>query len=618
MYWFTAGTHNIGRYPVAGNYFGGYMAEFHAIDGTMLTPSDFGQFDGNYYWTPKDYTGSYGTNGWHLDFEDFSAMSATGIGKDVSGLGNNFTPYNFNVTTPADTNANWDSMVDVPTLTSADVANFATLDPIAPDKNISGTGGVYSDGNLKIAANAGASDAIVPTATLGCFNGKFYAEITCITAGSGAAQTTYVSVNALGSGSAVYLAYDKSGQFFNGSTWAAGWASWTANDTIGVSIDQTVNPTSVSFYKNGTLQGTLTTVVTVNLTFAVRAAYAASFAYNFGQRSFRFTPPTGFKDLNSFNIAEVTDDLESPDFVWIKSRSAATGHALFNSVTGVGKYLSSNATTAETTDVNSLIQFNKNGFLLGNAAIVNTSAATYVASAWKSGATTVTNTDGSISAQVRANQTAGFSIVTYTGTGVAATVGHGLNVAPRMIIVKTRTGTAREWVVGHSSLSGGWNDFILLSNTAAKQTGITAWNNTAPTSSVFSLGTGAGVNESTILHVAYCFSEIAGFSKFGSYTGNGSADGTFVYLGFRPRWIMIKRTDTTANWRILDTSRSTFNIESLELYPNLSNAEATFASLDGLSNGFKIRNTDTSYNASGGTYIYAAFAENPTKFSLAR
>jgi hypothetical protein len=615
----TTNLHHISSYGSA-SFLNGYLADVYFVDGQKLTASNFGTYDGNFYWTPKAYTGTYGTNGFHLEFEDFSASTAAAIGKDTSGQGNNWTPNaGINLTVPENINVSWDSMVDVPTLTSADVANFATLDPIAPDKNISGTGGVYSDGNLKIAANAGASDAIVPTATLGCFNGKFYAEITCITAGSGAAQTTYVSVNALGSGSAVYLAYDKSGQFFNGSTWAAGWASWTANDTIGVSIDQTVNPTSVSFYKNGTLQGTLTTGATVNLTFAVRAAYAASFAYNFGQRSFRFTPPTGFKDLNSFNVAEVLGDVETPDFVWIKSRSASGDHALFNSVVGAGKYFRSNSGNGEVTDVNSLIQFNKNGFLLGNAAIVNTSATTYVASVWKAGNTTVTNTAGTISSQVRANPSAGFSIVTYTGTGANATVGHGLGVAPKMIIIKSKT-VVQDWAVYHSNLTSAiyW---LQLNGTGTQNNNAAVWNSTAPTSSVFSVGT-ASVSNATSGLVAYCFADVNGFSKFGSYISNNATDGPFVYTGFRPRWLMVKRAiaaSGTGGWFMYDAERNTYNVMDKYIFAEGTAGDNTLAVFDFTSNGFKIRSNNVHVNTTAGdTYIYMAFAEHPFKYSLAR
>ena len=622
MYWFTAGTHNIGRYPVGGNYFDGYMAEFHAVDGTMLTASDFGQFDGNYYWTPKDYTGSYGTNGWHLDFEDFSAVTAAAIGKDVSGLGNNFTPYNFNLTTPANTNTSWDSMVDVPTLTNTDVANFAVLSPFDKD-----TGNTVSNGNLQVVTSTTGQG--FQRASLFARTGKWYWEV-LVSSNTGnsaigvAGENTLANTtNYIGATSDSYSYVASNGnKYTNGVNLSYG-ATYTTNDVIGVALDLDIG--TLEFFKNGVSQGTAYSGLSGVFAPAisdVSGSLSSTFIVNFGQRPFKYSnygtdrPAATFKSLNSFNIAEVTGDLESPDFVWIKSRSAATGHALFNSVTGVGKYLSSNATTAETTDVNSLIQFNKNGFLLGNAAIVNTSAATYAASAWKAGNTTVTNTDGSISAQVKANQINGFSIVTYTGTGTnGATVGHGLGVAPKMIIVKGRA-AALSWQVYHASLSA--NGGVYLDAINGYGASAVFWNNTAPTSSVFSLGTATQVNRNADTYVAYCFSEIAGFSKFGSYTGNGLADGPFIYTGFKPRWILLKRTDTTGNWTIQDTSRTPNNASQSVLYPNVVNAEASSNTMDLLSNGFKFRSTSVEQNGGGATYIYAAFAENPFKYSLAR
>ena len=233
------------------------------------------------------------------------------------------------------------------------------------------------------------------------------------------------------------------------------------------------------------------------------------------------------------------------------------------------------------------------------------------------GSSTVTNTSGSISSQVRASATNGCSVVTYTGTGSNATVGHGLGVAPSMIIVKNRDATFT-WRVYHASLAN--TQVLYLSAPDGATTETTAWNSTSPTSSVVSLGTGNGVNGSSLTYVAYCFAPVTSFSAFGQYTGNGSSDGPFVFTGagFRPRWIMIKRTDSTANWRVLDTARDTYNVASAELYPNLSNAEGSFSALDILSNGFKVRTSDANYNASSGTYVWAAFAESPFKYSRAR
>jgi hypothetical protein len=285
-----------------------------------------------------------------------------------------------------------------------------------------------------------------------------------------------------------------------------------------------------------------------------------------------------------------------------------------DAVRGAANYVVSNTTAAEVNAPTFLTSFNLNGWSLGSNGYG--AGVTVVGWQWNAGGSTVTNTSGTISAQVRANATAGFSVVTYTGNGTQpSTVGHGLGVAPSLIILKTRNSAVYDWNSYHISL--GNTQYIALNTTAAASSAVSLWNNTSPTSTVFTINHVA-VNTSSNTYVAYCFAPVAGYSAFGSFTGNGSTDGPFVFLGFRPRWILIKRTDSTANWRVLDTSRDTTNIEKLELLPSSSNAESTFDSLDGLSNGFKIRTSDFVYNASGGTYIYACFAEVPFKFANAR
>jgi hypothetical protein len=296
--------HNIGRNTRNSNdYLDGYLTEINLIDGQALDPSYFGETNAvTGVWQPKKYTGTYGTNGFYLNFSDNSAATAAAIGKDYSGNGNNWTPNNISVTA----GVTYDSMLDVPTQWADGGngrGNYAVLNPIASDKNISGAGGTLSAANLQIAAGGSASDAIVPTGTIPCTGGKFYAELTCLAAGSGGSQTTYACVNGIGSGAAVYFAYEKGGQHYDPTNgWVAGWSSWTTNDVIGITIDQTVSPVSVSFYKNNTLQGTLTYTTTADLTFAVRSAYASSFAVNFGQRPFAFSVPSGFKALNTLNL----------------------------------------------------------------------------------------------------------------------------------------------------------------------------------------------------------------------------------------------------------------------------------------------------------------------------
>jgi hypothetical protein len=307
-----------------------------------------------------------------------------------------------------------------------------------------------------------------------------------------------------------------------------------------------------------------------------------------------------------------------PDFVWLKSRSAATDHALYDVVRGTTKDLVSNTTAAETTQATGLTAFGSTGFTIGALAKINTSAATYVGWQWLAGNSSgVSNTNGSITSTVSANTTAGFSVVTWTGTGANATIGHGLGVAPSMLINKFRS-TTSDWPVYHISIGAG--NVIYLNTTAASVSSPASWNNTAPTSSVFSVGAAAAPNGTTM--VTYCFAAVAGYSAFGSYTGNGSSDGPFIYTGFRPRFVLYKRTDATGSWNIIDTSRLTYNLDNLSLQPDNTGAEITFTSanspLDILSNGFKLRGTGNDGNVNAGTYVYAVFAENPFNSSRAR
>jgi hypothetical protein len=319
----------------------------------------------------------------------------------------------------------------------------------------------------------------------------------------------------------------------------------------------------------------------------------------------------------------VNSDLGStgfkPDLVWVKSRSAATDNKLTDSVNGATRAVVSNSTAAATSDTNGLTAFSTNGFTLGTDTTYNNNAATYVAWQWQAGqGTTSSNTSGSITSTVSVNATAGFSVVTYTGNGSTGTIGHGLGVAPSFIIVKDRT-QAVSWIVYQTTLGAG--KFMELNTTASVYTDTRPWNNTSPTSSVFSVGNYNNTNNSGDIYVAYCWAPVAGFSQFGSYTGNGSADGPFVYTGFRPKFLLFKQSSAAGEyWHLMDTSRSPYNGVDLDLYPNLSQAESTYSppALDLLSNGFKFRTNNGAWNGSGATYIYAAFAENPFKYANAR
>ena len=302
-----------------------------------------------------------------------------------------------------------------------------------------------------------------------------------------------------------------------------------------------------------------------------------------------------------------------PDWTWVKVRSEVGSHRLADAVRGNTKYLFSNGTDAEATDSTNITSWNSDGFALGSGS-VNESSRTYAAWNWKANGSGSSNGTGSITATVSANTTSGFSIVSYTGNGSnGATIAHGLGAAPKMVIIKKRSNTA-QWAVGGTNIDSTFNGYLFLDDTIATATSDNVFNDTAPSSSFVTLGTTGDSNASGETYIAYCFAEKQGYSKFGSYTGNGSTDGTFVYTGFKPAFVIFKRTNTTNDWFQMDNKVHNFNkaeADSKMLRPNLSNAEQANNTVDLLSNGFKARNGNDAYNNSGSTYIYMAFAENP-------
>jgi len=314
----------------------------------------------------------------------------------------------------------------------------------------------------------------------------------------------------------------------------------------------------------------------------------------------------------------------TPEFIWGKVRDSSNYyHFVVDIVRGGDKFLAPNVTAAEDNKSHGEItSFNSDGttwidgtnatyprVYYNDGAGSTLGGSTYVNWNWKAGGTGVSNTDGSITSTVSANTTSGFSIVSYTGNITAgATVGHGLGDVPKFIIVKNRAAAAWDWTCYHASL--GNTRRIFLNSTSAGDTTSAGWNNTTPSSLVVTLGAGRETNNDNTL-IMYCFAEKKGFSKFGSYTGNGNTDGTFVYTGFKPAFFMAKRTDTSANWAIIDNQRNTFNVETKRLFPNLVNAEESFDTADFVSNGLKFKTTSGDWNVSGGTYIYMAFAESP-------
>ena len=618
--------HNIGRNAGTGvAYLDSYLADVYFIDGQALDPSRFGKQDADGVWQPISYTGTYGTNGFHLDFADNSTAAA--LGTDVSGNGNDWTPSG--ITTD-------DQVSDTPSV------NYATWNAVSI-----GADSTLSDGNLKIAYGTSATRSST-TSTVGMKSGKWYWEIE-ITASSVVNTNAVIGISSSSSASALpnYPGFNALGWGYDGSagdkyhngSGASYGAVYGVGDVIGVAFDADTG--DLEFYKNNASQGVAYTGLTDGPYFPAIGDGSATNTFtavaNFGQRPFTYTPPTGFQALNSANLPApvIADGKEhfgtvlwnatgtqsvqglefQPDFLWLKVRSTSGSHHLMDAVRGAANFLQSDTTDAETNSPTFLTSFDSSGFSFGSNNWSD--GRSMVGWNWNAGGSTVTNTDGTITSQVRANTDAGFSIVGYTGTGSVATVGHGLDSAPEMVIVKSRDDGSARWVVWHTGLSGGTYD-LGLNNTDAEVSNASRFNG-LPTSTIFNIGTGGLVND-TENYIAYCFHSVDGFSKFGSYTGNGSTDGPFVYTGFRPAFVMVKRTDVANDWDIRDTSRNPYNIGDKILFPNRSDAETTNAALhiDINSNGFKVRGTGNQNNASGGTYIYMAFAENPFKTARAR
>jgi hypothetical protein len=569
-------------------------------------------------------------------------------------------------------NSNYDIMNDVPVNYDDSTngrGNYCTLNPL--DGIVSSTV-LPRDGNLVAYSTSSTGTYNSRRCTFGMSTGKWYMEFQVIsrsdTTRTGAGLYAYNDpLNTYAGNTSTSWAYLGNGfAYTNSSNTPIDTSTYAVGDTVMMAFDADAG--KLWFGKNNVWNGnpaagtgnTYSNITSGPYFFGAYAYNTSDVtALNFGQRPFNYTPPTGFKALNTNNLPtpaiinpanymaavtytgtggalnirnSVNNVSFKPDLVWLKGRSTAYNHALFDSIRGVRNVLISNSTGQEQTEPvgSSLESFNSNGFTLGGGAAtyanVNTSAQTYVAWQWKAGDSVVTNTQGTITSQVNANLTTGFSIITYTGNGTAgATVGHGLGVVPSMIIVKSRNEAKAggAWPVWHKSLNN--TNTLYLDQNFASTAYLNRFDPTGFTSSVFKTGSNGGTNsELNTLNntlVAYCFAEIAGFSKFGSYTGNGSADGPFVFCGFRPRFVMVKAAvGGTGDWQILDSSRSTFNPSDARMWADLAQVELsnTGGNTDFTSNGFKTRNVNGDANASGVTYIFAAFAEVPFKYALAR
>ena len=301
-----------------------------------------------------------------------------------------------------------------------------------------------------------------------------------------------------------------------------------------------------------------------------------------------------------------------PDFTWIKARSTTYSHTLTDAVRGVTKHNASNNSNAEYTSTTEITSFNSDGFTVGTDSGVNNGSHTFASWNWKANGQGSSNTDGGINTTyTSANTTSGFSIVTWTGTGSASSIGHGLGVKPSMVILKSRSNTYG-WYTWHKGLSSEMNKYLRLDGNGSVATDTSAFGSTAPTTTVFPIGTGnAGTNSSGHTYVAYCFAEKQGFSKFGSYTGNGNDDGSFIFTGFKPAFILVKNAAITDNWSIFDNKRIGYNAFNYVLYADITNVGSNGLPMDILSNGFKWRTSAAMVNGSGNNCIYMAFAESP-------
>jgi len=641
----------IGRRSSDGSYpIDGYFADINWVDGQALEPYYFGNNDAYGNWKPIKYTGMYGTNGYYLTFADTSALTTSsnaGLGKDTSGNGNYWATNGISITS----GVTYDAMLDVPTNTSATVANYCVLNPFLKYSGLSAP----TNGNLTIAGNSANWRSILSSFAVS--SGKWYCEINMTSVSSDALvgifnintaadlnELTTVDNRQIAKFSGGY-GYQNNGNKMNNNTGTSYGSTWTTADVIGIALDMDAG--TITFYKNNTSQGTAYSSLSGLFAIGISTANG-TFDPNFGQRPFTYTPPSGFVALNTYNLPTPTilqgnkymdatlwtgdqttrtitnSGSMQPDFVWTKSRSDVESHRLHDSVRGgngtVLYELNSNETTAEGTDT--LVSgFVSNGFTIasgGNSP--NVTGRTYVGWQWQAGqGSTSSNTSGSITSTVSVNTTAGFSVVTYTGNGTTgATIGHGLGVAPSMIIFKDRD-SVTNWPVYHKSLGNATAVNINQTNASFAST---SFNSTTPTSTLITLGgNGLDVNNTSKKMLAYCWSEIAGFSKFGSYTGNGSTDGPFVYTGFRPKYVVVKNLNDPNDWFVIDSVRNAYNIGDALLRPNDSVAEVAGGSSNGfdlLSNGFKVRSSYNWGNRSGDTIVYMAFAENPFKNSNAR
>jgi len=621
----TAVANWIGGVPTNGAtyYFDGYMAEVVFVDGTALDADSFGETNSTTgQWIPKAISGlTFGNNGFHLDFADSSSL-----GNDVSGNNNDFTSSGL---------AAADQVTDSPT------DNYNTLNSLDV---YSGTGPItVSNGNLFAdKTDAGEVWAGVRSTQYVNSSGKWYFENKLTNSDIsgvyiGLSSPAQDLAGTPSESSTAWVLYPNNGNKNGGGSGQATYmASASQNDIIQIAYDAAEG--DLWFGKNNQwADGSGNN----NQTFANSTAAFTDISgdvcptlwlaeidsnVNFGQLGFAYTPPTDYTAFSTANLDDPTiadpsayfqptlytgdgasslavnqggNSTFSPDFVWIKNRDAVSNNLLFDAVRGATKWIPSNDGDVEETEADTLLSFDSDGFSVGDSVRVNTDTEKYVGWQWLEDATP------------------GFDIVSFTGNGSNRTISHSLSAVPELIILKNLD-TIIDWSV-YTAMTGNTH-YLTLNSTAISNDNDEYWNDTTPTSSVFTVGTHNSVNKSSSPMIAYLWAGVEGYSKFGSYTGNGNADGPFVWCGFRPSTILLKRTDAINDWTIKDSTRNPYNVVDHALIPDATNAEytATWVYVDFLSNGFKVRSTDNSQNTSGGTYVFMAFADTPFKTALAR
>ena len=643
------GKHRIGRYSNYADNSGCYYAEVNFVDGQAYDPSYFGFTDPQTgIWMPKRYEGVYGSNGFYLDLSDNSSTTTLGI--DKSPNGNDFTLNNLAVT---------DSFIDTPT------NNFCTLNALDKSNDAD-----VRDGGLTLYNNANDQAA---TGTFAVKSGKWYWEVVMnsnepeigIAHNQMPLSGQSVSLPSNGQIALIVTGADSNTNFLRvdgNTTSGTGITGQSGPGTIGIALDADnrkiwFTNTSGSYFNSGNpvtganaavdFSSTGSNYPTCAVTPFVSLYQGANIqtTINFGQSSFSYTQPEGYKTLSSKNLRDhlltspsiinpekhfkcvtYTGNASTqkinlgfkPDMIWFKSRQSSSTFGSADSVRGASKLVYQNTSQAEETSGSGrdLASFDDDGFTLGNPQILsstNGSGLSIVAWCWKAGGAAVSNTDGDQTTQVSVNEKAGFSIVTYTGTGSNTNIGHGLGAAPNIVITKSRS-TTGSWAVldtvGNSSAEYGL--FLNDNGGYSSYQGGTYWNDTLPTSTVFRVSSNAATNASGVTYVAYCWTSIPGFSQFGKYTGTGSNDGTFIYTGFRPAWVTVKNTSASNNWQTWDNARETSNVmqKILEFNDASTTDDASSnTAIDFLSNGFKHRTNFQRSNTDGATYLYMAFAE---------